>query len=163
MKHSLAIICFLFLLTALSSSCTNKAGTLTLRQSEDIKDSVQQMMQFAARDISHDGPVAWLRYFENIHEFFMASEGQLVFSNSDSATLFIKNVLVKQIQAIALQWSNVRIDPLTLQFANVAATWHEDITDFAGNKISEGGYFTAIAEKTLHGWQFRNAHWSVAK
>ncbi len=55
---------------------------------------------------------------------------------------------------------NVKVDPLTIKFAGVAANWHEDITDFANNKSSQNGYFTAIAENTSKGWQLRNAHWS---
>ncbi len=78
----------------------------------------------------------------------MASEGQLVFRNNDSATVFIKNTLVKQIQEIVLKWSNIRVDPLTGKFAAVAATWHEKITDFSSNKTSQDGYFTALAEKS---------------
>lgn len=152
-----------FCLFSILISCNNKADNLTAQQTREVADSVQQMVEFIARDISHDGPIAWLRYFENTPDFFMASEGQLVFADNNSATTFIKNNLVKQIRKIELQWSNIRIDPLTLKFANIAASWHEDITDFSGNKITEEGYFTAIAEKTLHGWQLRNAHWSVTK
>ena len=121
------------------------------------------MIELIAKDISHDGPIAWLKYFENTQNFFMASEGQLVFKNSDSATTFIKNILVKQIRKIELHWSDIRVDPMTSKFANIAATWNEDITDFADNKTSQRGYFTAVAEKSLQGWQLRNAHWSVTK
>lgn len=144
-------------------SCNSKTESMTSRQSAEIKDSVQQMIELVAKDISHDGPIAWLHYFENTPNFFMASDGQLVFANNDSATLFIKNILVKQISKIELSWSDIRIDPLTEMFANVGATWHETITDFANNKISQAGYFTGIAEKTSKGWQLRNAHWSVTK
>jgi hypothetical protein len=144
-------------------SCNSNTGSLTRQQSLEVKDNLQKMMDMVAKDISHDGPIAWLKYFENTSDFFMASEGQLVFPNSDSATTFIKNTLVKQIRKIELHWSNIRIDPLNNKFANVAATWNEDLIDFANKTISQNGYFTAIAEKTLEGWQLRNAHWSVTK
>jgi hypothetical protein len=107
------------------------------------------------------GQVAWLRYFENTPEFFMASDGQLVFPNIDSATRFINNTLVKKINKIELHWSNIHIDPLSVMFAGMAASFHEDITDFTGKKISVDGYFTGIAQKTPHGWQLRNLHWSI--
>jgi hypothetical protein len=116
-----------------------------------------------AKDVSADGPIAWLRYFENNPEFFMAFDGLLAFSNNDSATASIKNTVVKQINNIELSWSHIRIDPLTPKFAGFAANWHEDITYSTGNKLPYDGYFTAVAEKASEGWQFRNAHWSVAK
>jgi len=144
-------------------SCSNKTKALTQQQSTAIRDSVQHMMNMLAKDISDKGPIAWLTYFEKTPDFFMASEGQLVFANDDSATRFIKNTLIKQIRTIGLQWSDMRIDPLTTRFSVVAATWHEEMTDFANGKISQGGYFTAIAEKDAKGWQLRNAHWSVKK
>jgi hypothetical protein len=155
--------CFIFCVFSISLSCNNNTDSLTQQQAIEVKDSVQKMIDMTAKDISHDGPIAWLKYFENTPDFFMASEGQLVFPNNDSATTFIKNTLVKQIQKVELHWSNIRIDPLNNKFANVAATWKEDLTDFANNTISEGGYFTAVAEKTSQGWQLRNAHWSVTK
>jgi hypothetical protein len=144
-------------------SCNSNTGSLTQQQSIEVKNSVQKMMNMIAKDISQDGPIAWLKYFENTPDFFMASEGQLLFPNSDSAKTFIKSTLVKQILKIELHWSNVRIDPLNNKFANVAATWNEDLTDFANKTISESGYFTGVAEKTLQGWQLRNTHWSVTK
>jgi hypothetical protein len=155
--------CIGFFLISILIACNYRREPLTQEQASDVKDSVQQMIQFVAKDISREGPIAWLRYFEDTKNFFMASDGQLVFANSNAATSVIKNMLVKQISKVKLNWSNIRIDPLTAKFANIGATWHENITDFSGNKTSEGGYFTAIAEKTSKGWQFRNAHWSVAK
>jgi hypothetical protein len=121
------------------------------------------MVELVAKDISTSGPIAWLRYFENNPDFFMAYDGMLAFSNNESATASIKNTVVKQIRKIELSWSNIRIDPLTPKFASFAANWHEEITYFTGNKTPYDGYFTAVAEKTSQGWQLRNAHWSVAK
>jgi hypothetical protein len=50
----------------------------------------------------------------------MASGGQMIFPSHDSATKFIKE-LVKQIQKIELRWSNIRVNPMSNKFANVAA------------------------------------------
>ena len=117
------------------------------------------MVEMIAKDVTREGPVAWLRYFENTPGFFMASGGNLAFPDNDSATNFIKNDLVKIISKIELRWSNIRIDPLTPAFANVAANFHEDITDSTGKKMTDG-YFTGVAERAPQGWQLRNAHWS---
>lgn len=153
---------FLYLLFIILS-CKSNTDSLTQHQSTEVKDNVQKMMDMIAKDISDEGPIAWLKYFEKTPAFFMASEGQLVFPNSDSATLFIKNTLIKQIRKIRLFWGSVRIDPVNNKFAIVAATWNEDLSDFADITISQSGYFTGVAEKTLQGWQLRNAHWSVTK
>ena len=100
--------CFGLFLFSVFISCNNKPDSISLQQSNEVKDSVQHMIELLANDIAHDGPIAWLNYFENTPDFFMASEGQLVFQNSDSATAFIKNTLVKQIQKIELHWSDIR-------------------------------------------------------
>ena len=81
------------------------------------------------------------------------------YQSDPNLTTFINNTLVKQIKKSELHWSNAHVDPLTNKFANIAATWNEDMTDFADNKTSQTGYFTAVAEKTVQGWQLRNATW----
>ena len=129
----------------------------------EIKDSVEGMFDSIAKNVSASGPIAWLKYFENTPDFFMASDGQLALPNHDSAAVFIKNTLIKQISKIKLQWNNIRVDPMTAELASVGADWSETLTDFDGNAISQSGYFTAIAERTSQGWQLRNAHWSVMK
>jgi hypothetical protein len=143
------------------TSCSNNKETYTTRQLAAVRDSVQIMTQSIARDISRKGPAAWLKYFENTSDFFMASEGQLVFPNYDSATNFVKSILVKSISKIELRWNNIHIDPLNIKLAGISANFHENITDHEGKKIAEDGYFTGIAEQTSQGWQLRNAHWSV--
>jgi len=94
-----------------------------------VKDNVQFMAVSITKDISHEGPIAWLGYFENTPDFFMVSDGQLVFPNIDSATNFINNTLIKVMPRIQLRWNNVRIDPLTINLASISAVFHEDITD----------------------------------
>jgi SnoaL-like domain len=142
-------------------ACSDNKKAYTTNQLAAVRDSVQIMTESIARDVSGEGPVAWLKYFENTPDFFMASEGRLVFPNSDSATAFIKNILVKSISKIELRWDHIRIDPLTTKLAGVSANFHEDIIDPTGKKIVGDGYFTGIAEETSQGWKLRNAHWSV--
>jgi hypothetical protein len=155
----------LFLLVGLIlliSSCHhNNTDSLTASQRSIVMDSVQLMLDSIAKAISHDGPVAWIRYFENSPDFYMASEGQLAFTNNDSLANFLTNTFAKSVSKIELIWSHVRIDPFTGKIAGVAAIFHEDITDFAGRKTPSDGYFTGIAHQTSQGWQFQNAHWSI--
>ncbi len=156
MRITIVLTLIIFLL-----SCNNNSDSLHAKQVSDVKDSVQQMTASIAKDVSRDGPVAWLRYFENTPNFFMASEGQLVFQNYDSANNFINHVLVKNIRKIELHWRNTRIDPLTYTLASIAAMFHEDITNSAGIKIPMDGYFTGIAQHTSGGWKLLSVHWSV--
>ena len=142
-------------------SCGNHTETYTSNEFGIVRDSVQIMAESIAKDVSREGPAAWIRYFENTPDFFMASEGRLVFPNNDSATNFIRNTLVKSISKIELHWNSIRIDPLSTKLAGISAGFHEDITDNTGKKISEDGYFTGIAEQTSQGWKLRNAHWST--
>jgi hypothetical protein len=127
-----------------------------------VKDSATNLMNAIAKDISHDGPIAWLKYFEKSPSFFMASDGQIAFTSNDSATAFVQNVLVKNINKIQLQWSNIRIDALTPTLASIGANFQEELTDVSSKKLPVNGYFTAIAEQTQTGWQLRNLHWSIA-
>jgi hypothetical protein len=142
------------------NSCHSKNGEHQAAE-QASKDSASVLMTQIARGVSEKGPVAWLDYFEDGPDFFMASEGGLAFRNYPSAKIFIKNTLVKTIRHIDLRWDNERIDPLTPSIACVAADFHEELTDSAGKTVQEQGYFTGIAEQTSRGWQLRNAHWSV--
>lgn len=56
---------------------------------------------------------------------------------------------------------DLRVDPLTNEFATVAASWRETIVDAAGHSVTETGYFTGLAEYREGHWHFRNAHWSA--
>ena len=150
------IFCFI-------SSCSNNTESFTSKERSLVQDSVQLMAESIEKNVSQQGPVAWLRYFENTPDFFMASGGRLVFPNIDTATKFINTILIKSLSKIELHWSNIRIDPLTAELAGMSAAFHEDITDATGKKTPHDGYFTAIAHHTTQGWKLRNAHWSLAE
>jgi hypothetical protein len=118
------------------------------------------MTSSIAKDVLRNGPVAWLTYFENTPDFFMVSDGQLVFPNIETAKKIINNTLLKTIQKIELRWSNIQIDPLTNKLASISAAFNEDITDSTRKTTPHAGYFTAIACQTSQGWKLHNAHWS---
>ena len=146
-----------------ATSCSNNTGSLSPENITAVRDSVQSMATSIAKTVSQEGPTAWLKYFENTPEFFMASDGQLAFPNIDTARNFINMVLVKNIRTIDLHWSDLRIDPLTTNVASIAAVFHEDITDSAGKKMPFDGYFTGVAHHSTQGWKLYNAHWSIKK
>jgi hypothetical protein len=124
-----------------------------------VQKGVHRMADAVVRDLRHEGPVAWLRYFSHSQAFFMASDGQLVFRNNDSASVFVHEY-AKQILRVDLIWNDIRIDSLTPHLALLATSYHETLTSAAGVQDTPSGYFTGLVEYTSTGWKFRNAHWS---
>jgi len=151
----------IFLLIILSSCQTKVLNSLEDKQAANIKDSVKQMASIIAGDISRDGPKAWLKHFAKSPQFFMASEGKLVFPNNDSAEVFVKN-FAKSVSSIHLNWTGINVDPITINLAVMRAYFHEVITDTSGHQMPAEGYFTGLAEYTPEGWKLRNLHWSLA-
>lgn len=157
-------LAFLLLPVTLVFSCNRPQQQLSPEQISGIQQDVSTFTTNISRDVSAKGPIAWLNYFENSLDFFMASEGQIVFHNYTAAQNFIKDTLVKNISKINLQWSHLRINPLSTQSASIGSDFHEDLTTSANNKtIPVDGYFTGTAILTNHGWKLRNLHWSVKK
>jgi hypothetical protein len=133
---------------------------LTSAQKHTIEDSVRRFALNVAHDVSREGPIAWRKHFADSPSFFMAVNGRLVFPNSESATQGIQN-FAQTIQHIELHWGDdIRVDPLTPEFAIVATPWAEVQTDLKGHQVTTSGFFTALVESRNGQWQFRNAHWS---
>lgn len=126
-----------------------------------VERDVRAYAATIARDVNQQGPSAWRRHLADSPAFFMASEGRLVFPNSDTAKAAVQE-LERTIKHIELTWGNdLRVDPLTPQLAIIAASYHEIRVDAAGSSVDETGFFTATAENKNGRWQLRNAHWSV--
>ena len=148
---------------ALSSGCTRQASSTHMTEVEvlAVKNNVNNFMSTVASEVTKKGPIAWQGFFSNNPDFFMAVNGRIQFKDSDTATEEI-NKLSRITKHIELKWGDpVRIDPLSPTMAIVAAPYHEVLMDMNGNKAEEDGYFTALAEQKVIGWQFRNAHWSL--
>ncbi|HLX92148.1 MAG TPA: hypothetical protein VKR32_10720 [Puia sp.] len=153
--------CLIILILIGGIACTTTPISNTSNdQDVHVRDSVRAMMDTISRVISREGPVGWLRFFENSASFYMVSDGILVFPNYDTAKSFISNVLVKNIRSMSLNWNDVQIDPISGNFADVSAAFQEKITDTSGKTKQTGGYFTALAHQSGGGWKLHNAHWS---
>lgn len=157
-RNSAATAAMLFIV--LLTSCETRTPRLDQRQIAAIQDSVRQMAANVERDVTFEGTKAWLRYFDHSPHFYMASEGALVFPNIDSAAIFVDS-FSRQIRSLQLQWSDIGVDPLSLDLAGMKARFHEIVTDTSGHQISQDGYCTALVELKSTGWQFRNLHWSA--
>jgi len=140
----------------------SQGGALGTADLAAIQDSVRTFAADVARGVTTQGPGAWRRYFADEPAFFMASEGHMVFPTYDSASRVITG-LIQAMPRIELRWSGaVRVDPLGHGLAVVAAPYHETQTNAEGQRVEEEGFFTGVAEHRSAGWQFRDAHWSVA-
>ncbi|MDH5195931.1 MAG: hypothetical protein OEY20_01620 [Gemmatimonadota bacterium] len=147
------------MLLAALACAPRSAGELDAAHAAAMRDSVVGFATTIARHLSEDGPVAWLRYFETSPAFFMASDGQVVFRSSDSATVLVEG-LARTVAALNLEWVELRVEPLAPGLAVVGASYRESITDTAGVIMEFGGFMTAVARHTPDGWRLRNLHWS---
>ena len=126
-----------------------------------IDESARTFMHTVAHDVTQEGPLAWLKFFNTGPEFFMAVNGQLAFPNAAAAKEGTQN-FARTLNRIDLTWGDdLRIDPLTAELAVVATSWREIQVDKAGHRSEETGYFTALAEYRDGRWRFRDAHWSA--
>jgi hypothetical protein len=160
-KSGWKYLCLLLLAINVIVSCNCDQKQLNTKKTTIIKERVKGMMANIETDVSKNGPRAWLNYFEDTPDFFMANEGQLVFKDHQSARAFIIGTVVKIIPYIKLRWEHIRIDPLTSNLASIGADFHEDQVTNTGKKLSIDGYFSGIAHYEGHDWKLRNAHWSV--
>jgi len=134
---------------------------LTPERAAAIQQDVRAYAGTIAHDITTEGPSGWSKHFSSSPVFFMASEGKLAFPDSASANSAIQQ-LAQSVKQIELTWGDdLRVDPLTPQFAVIGASYHEVRVETSGKRIDEKGFFTATAENTNGHWQLRDAHWSV--
>ena len=162
------LIWWITLLLAVLGSPGCSAGTagsaelrsLTPASAAAIEESARTFMHTVAHDVTQEGPLAWLKFFNTGTEFFMAVNGQLAFPNAAAAKEGTQN-FARTINHIDLTWGDdLRVDALTAEFAVVAASWRENQVDKAGHRIEEAGYFTGLAEYRDGRWRFRDTHWS---
>jgi hypothetical protein len=125
-----------------------------------VDQAVRAFMQTVSHSVTQDGPMAWIKYFDASPAFFMAVNGQMAFPNTAAAHEGTRK-FAQTIPHIELKWGDdLRVDPLTNEFAMVAVSWREIQIDTAGHSVTETGYFTGLAEYREGHWQFRDAHWS---
>lgn len=143
-------------------SCSRSTPPLTANEKTTIANEVRTVMSSVAADVTRDGPLAWLRYFETGPEFFMAVNGGMAFPDGAAARENTQK-FATTINRIELKWEgNLRVDPLTKDLAAVASPWHEVQIDKQGHRNEESGYFTGLCERIDGAWHIRNAHWSQA-
>jgi hypothetical protein len=150
-----------------SAGCSARAAGSTALQSltpasaAAVDASVRAFMHTVSHDVTQEGPLAWLKFFNTGPEFFMAVNGQLAFPNAAAAKEGTQN-FAGTINRIDLRWGDdLRVDPLTAELAVVASSWREIQVDKAGHRIEETGYFTGLADYRDGRWRFRDAHWSA--
>ena len=135
------------------------APTLTPEARRAVEDGARRFMEEVATSVTAEGPSAWRHVFANRPEFFMASDGSLVFANGADAAKGI-DALAANLPRINLSFADLRADALTPELAVVGAAYTEVQQDGKGLSNTDRGYFTALAELNAGRWQLRDAHWS---
>jgi hypothetical protein len=157
---------FLLLVISLAVGVPCTAGasqsrSVTPDEAVAVDRAVRAFMQTVSHSVTQDGPLAWIKYFDASPAFFMAVNGQIAFPNADAAKDGTRK-FAQTIRQIELKWGDdLRVDPLTNEFAVVAVSWREIQVDTAGHSVTETGYFTGLTEYRDGHWQFRDAHWSA--
>jgi hypothetical protein len=123
------------------------------------RDGVLAMASSIARDLGREGPNAWLRYFVDGPEFFMANNGVLQLSNFEEARSFLAT-FSSGVTHLELTWGDIRVDLVGPDVAVMAAPYREAIVDRAGTTHLYSGYFTGVVVPTGKGLRLRDAHWS---
>lgn len=154
-----------FLAALLLAGCHAGAGdaaaALSAQQRIEATGDVRVFALEVAQDVTLRGPSAWAKHFSTAPEFFMASQGSLEFANGADAARGIDE-LTHSIKHIDLRFGDdLRVDPLTQDYAVIAASFTEVLTDFKDHETRVSGYFTGVAERERGQWVFRNAHWSL--
>ena len=136
------------------------AEVMTPAAREVVQRDVRAFMAEVASTVSAQGPAGWRQAFADGPEFFMASDGQLVFADGASADRGIE-ALTHTLPKITLSFgADLRVDVLTPAFAVIGASYEELQGDARGAEHTVRGYFTAVAERHQGRWQLRDAHWS---
>jgi ABC-type glycerol-3-phosphate transport system substrate-binding protein len=135
------------------------APVLTPEARSAVQGEVRKFMEDVAAAVTAEGPIAWRREFANRPEFFMASDGVLVFADGAAAAKGI-DALAENLPKITLAFDDLRTDALTPDFAVVGANYSEVQEDGKGLSHTDRGYFTGLAERSGGHWQLRSAHWS---
>ncbi|MBS0579336.1 MAG: hypothetical protein JSR36_08750 [Proteobacteria bacterium] len=134
---------------------------LTEQERIEVTGDVRVFALEVAQDVTLRGPAAWAGHFSSAPEFFMASQGELQFASGAAAAQGVAE-LPGTLKRISLHFGDdLRVDPLTRDFAVVAASFSEVLTDTTEHDTAVSGYFTGLAERRGDQWVFRNAHWSL--
>lgn len=144
---------------AIAGACDRPSTDLDPQHAAALRDSAEQFVSGIPLGLAEDGPIAWLRFFDEDQPFFMASDGALVFPDRDSAVVFVRQ-LARTVTALDLEWSDLQIEPLAPGLAVIATAYDETITDTAGTATTFGGYMTGIVHHASKGWRIRSLHWS---
>jgi hypothetical protein len=150
----------LLLVAALLAGCGARHEPAAAAGPDATQQGVRAFMHSIAADVTREGPAAWRREFAAGPEFFMASDGQLVFPDGAAALRGIE-ALTQSLPKIELTFGDdLRVDVLTPTLAVVGSSYRELQTDAQGHERTDRGYFTGLAELADGRWRLRNAHWS---
>jgi hypothetical protein len=151
---------FLLISACLAIATATQEPSASSERAEAVDpDQVRAFLESIPPNLLRSGPKAWLEVFSQDPEFFMASEGGVVFADYDAARTFLED-FAKTVERIELEWTKPRVQMLAPDLALVASAYDEQIEWKAGGSIEFGGYFSGLAVRETAGWKLRHLHWS---
>jgi hypothetical protein len=157
-RHQISF--FLTAIISITFGCQQASFKKKQDNLQPVKTLVEQTIQNMAYDVRAEGPYALIGYFEHSPRFSMITNGQLIFPDYKTAEQVITKQWATSIAKFSLRWKQVKVEPLTSEFAHVEASYTDSTTLNTGRKIFRQGYFTGLAHLTEKGWRIRTAHWS---
>lgn len=157
MRNSLSVL----FAVLLSGGCAvSEPSVLDPAQAAVVESSVRELTATIAADLAREGPDGWLPHFSDEGTFFMVSDGVMVFPDLDTAVKHV-HALDATISRMDLIWDDIRVTPMSLQTAVVAAAYHELLVNTAGGETRFKGFVTMLAVNTKAGWRLQHLHWST--
>lgn len=144
-------------LVFLSSGCQSTSPDAWSR--DEVAEGVRLMAVRLCQDLAREGPEAWLSYFADGPEFFMAYDGSVNFPNIEMATQRVREMDPGVIR-LELVLSELRVDVLGRDLAALGASYTEQMVIEGGETLAFEGYLTAVVVRAGAGWKLRNLHWS---
>src|SRR5690242_3376377 len=105
---------FILFLTVLSACHGNMSDNdSSAKPQESVTKAVITLTDSLGADLAAYGAEAWLKYFSQSPNFFMASDGLRVFPSYDSASHVIRDTLSKELPKVIISWKEMHIDSLS--------------------------------------------------
>lgn len=125
-----------------------------------VRAAVERLMRAAQDDVSRLGPLGWREHLWKDPAFYLVTFGRRDLDGYEATRRHL-DALARDITAIRLNFSDLRVQPLGDSLAAVGAAFDEEITFATGDRRRFSGYVTATAIRSPHGWKLAHMHWSA--
>ena len=125
-----------------------------------LEVEVREALAAIPGDLAREGPLGWLRHFEEGPDFAMASDGELKFATFGQARAAME-AFDPTIERMELAWSDPQVVVLASNLAGFDAGYDELLVDTSGAEIRFAGYVSGVLRRGEAGWRIVRLHWSM--